>query len=444
MRAKKKPVPIPTLRLPGPPQAGSRDQHEFHDDSQLDIADHLALSPTKKVALGHLGLSSESPKAKPPIDNSLRGRYGKEQLWEFQLRKARMLKFQRTYATTDSIKFCGLHAIPVMGQSPALNITAKGYSFSGLQSCGNRSCINCAGRAVHKKVQRIRDGRKGANIQGAKVLFVTLTTKRSNSVKEQIAELRKGWKAVQNRLGYDVKRNGGKYDTVRALDVTFKPNWGNPFHLHLHCLIIIKTDKWMLGKDGNEPLQDRIKAAFSRKAWNARIAAQDVRIVRPDSKSVDDYIAKFAGLGWELSNTMEKTGKQGISLGQLIDRASSQSPANPRMVWIYKAYQTAMKGVKTMSFSKTWDRWIIPEEEEQEEEQAPALIISKPWWELVRPHQHRMARLVWKDVNYAKGVKTEDLDTIMRAPPDLHKLLMWMENQDSKDIKPTKNTLKKE
>ena len=431
------------MRIPCPTQDSIKDKTRFPDDSLVDIADRLGLSPTKNAALGHLGLSSESPNLKATIDKSMRGRHSKEQLWEFQLRKARMLKFQRTYATTDSIKFCGLHAIPVMGQSPALNVTAKGYSFSGLQSCGNRSCINCAGRAVHKKVQRIRAGRKGANIKGAKVLFVTLTTKRSNSVKDQIAELRKGWKAVQNRLDYDVKRNGGEYDTVRALDVTFKPNWGNPFHLHLHCLIIIKTDKWMLGKDDNEPLQDRIKAAFSKQAWNSRVAAQDVRIVRPDSKSVDDYIAKFAGLGWELSNTMEKTGKQGISLGQLIDQASSQSPANPRMVWIYKAYQTAMKGVKTMSFSKTWDRWIIVEEEE-EEEQSPALIISKPWWDLVRPHQHRMARLVWKDVNYAKGVKTEDLDKIMRSPPDLQRLLMWMDNQDSNNIKPTKNTLKKE
>lgn len=337
-----------------------------------------------------------------------------------------MLKFQRTYATTESIKFCGLHAIPVMGQSPALNVTAKGYSFSGLQSCGNRTCINCAGRAVNKKVNRIRAARKGAGIKGAKVLFVTLTTKRSNSVKEQIAELRKGWKAVQNRLDYDVKRKGGEYDTVRALDVTFKPNWGNPFHLHLHCLIIIKTDQWMLGKDGKEPLQDRIKAAFSKKAWNSRIAAQDVRIVRRDSKSVDDYIAKFAGLGWELSNTLEKTGKQGISLGQMIDQASSQSPAPARMVWIYQAYQKAMKGVKTMSFSKTWDRWIIVEAEEEEEEQAPALIISKPWWDLVRPYQHRMARLVWKDVNYSKGVHTADLDTIMRSPPDVGKLMQWI------------------
>jgi hypothetical protein len=122
---------------------------------------------------------------------------------------------------------------------------------------------------------------------------------------------------------------------------------------------------------------------------------------------------------------MEKTGKQGISLGQLIDQASSQSPANPRMVWIYKTYQTAMKGVKTMSFSKTWDRWIIVEEQE-EEEQSPALIISKPWWDLVRPHQHRMARLVWKDINYTKGAKTEDLDTIMRKPPDEAELLSWM------------------
>ena len=92
-----------------------------------------------------------------------------------------------------------------------------------------------------------------------------------------------------------------------------------------------------------------------------------------------------------------------------------------------------------MSFSKTWDRWIIPEEEEEEEEQAPALVISKSWWDLVRPHQHRMARLVWKDVNYAQSVATEELNQIMRSPPDLHKLLMWMDNQDSNDLTNNKN-----
>lgn len=411
------------MRIPGPRQPCQNN----------DLANAIQLGrfssnwgsgpPSKRAPLGNLGLSSESPIDDDWITKRGPKLYAKRDRHANLLKKARMIRFQRAYAMTDSIRYCGLHAIPLMGQSPSLNVNEKGYSWNGLQSCGNRSCINCAARAIGEKVNRIQKSVRGALVKQKLVLFVTLTTKRSNHLTGQIKELRKGWKAVQNRLDYDVRRAGGAYDTVRGLDVTFKPNWGNPYHLHMHCLIIIDlpAEFSMTGLD----LCHRIKNAFSRKAWRSRIAAQDAKIVARDN-GASDYVAKFAGLGFEIANPRDKTGrdKDALSLCQLIDQASETR--DPRLIHIYQGYQTAMKGVKTLSFSKTWDRWQIEEEEEEAEESEPVLIISKPWWHYVQQQQHRLARLVWLDVNYNQGFLLADLNAIMRAPPDPLALKGWM------------------
>ena len=320
---------------------------------------------------------------------------------------------------TDSIKYCSLHPIPTMGQSPTLSANAKGYGWSGLQSCGNKSCVMCAGRAVGDKVKRIRSAANQAARNEDLVLFVTLTTKRSNDIKNQLLELRKGWKAVQNRLDYDIKKNGGRYGTVRAVDVTFKPQWSTPYHLHLHCIIIVSWGSVAPVYTGRD-IMHRIKKAFSKKAWNSRIAAQDVRIVSED-KGVFDYLAKFAGLGFEIANPVGKEGRvQGsYSLYQLIDKAIGEpgSKPHPRYVHIYQEYQRETKGVKMLSFSANWDDWIV-EEEEEEEISAPDLSVSKPWWPAIRGVMHALGRIVFNDKNYGTGEVIEDINEVLRSPPN--------------------------
>jgi hypothetical protein len=384
------------------------------------LSPDLALIPRyRKGPLGNLGTSSERDEETKQQNTTV----SKSERIAQLKKRVTMLRFQRTHAVTESIRFCGIHAIPLIGLSPACVISDKGYGWTGLQSCGNRSCVNCAGRAVSGKIDRIKRSIRGAHKEGKTVLFLTLTTKRNSSPKDQIAELRKGWKAVQNRLDYDIKRAGGSYDTVRAVDVTFKPRWGRPYHVHLHCLVIVDLPP---GYDsGLDHLCHRIRDGFSRKAWSARISAQDVRIVDRD-RGASEYVAKFSGLAYELANPKGKKAQDpnALSLYQLIDQAMEDG--DPRLIRVYQDYQRAMKGVKTMSFSRDWDRWQI-EESDQEETEPVRIVVSKPWWDLIYRHRDRIGILLFIDVNYHGSVQLKALEPIMRLhPPDLRLFNDWL------------------
>ena len=389
------------------------------------LSSDLQLIPDyRKGSLGNLGTSSETGEETKQENTTA----SKEERIAQLKKRVKMLRFQRTHAVTESIRFCGLHAIPLIGLSPACVISDKGYGWTGLQSCGNRSCINCAGRTVSGKVDRIKRSIDGAHRQDKTVLFVTLTTKRNSSPKDQIAELRKGWKSVQNRLDYDIKKPGGRYDTVRAVDVTFKPRWGRPYHVHLHCLVIVELPP---GYDsGLDHLCNRIKEGFSKKAWSARISAQDVRIVDRD-RGASEYVTKFSGLAYELANPKGKKARDpnALSLYQLIDQAIEDG--DTRFIRIYQDYQRAMKGVKTMSFSRTWDRWQLDEGEDEETEPA-RMVISKPWWDLIYPHRDTIGILLFIDVNYHGSVQLQKLEPIMRMhPPVLQLFKDWLTESEN-------------
>ena len=332
----------------------------------------------------------------------------------------RALKVQRDYAPTASMCYCGL--TPIQNQGAELIISNKGARFGGMQTCGSQWCVTCQAQKKDERKETINRGLETAKDRGYHRYFMTLTIPRSNDPRQQIADLQKGWKGLQDKISYRLKRQNNQMYFVRNHDVTFKISGGDIFHQHLHIIIILKNEFDSFTEFRKRSMEDYLYFSkqgykFSDKekliieSWEqflmvtwydvqkkndlqCSLNAQDVQKVGDDKESADTlskYLVKFWSLGHELACFTHKKGKTGKlineygSIGYMqllgfIDKGSKKA------IQIYRDFLIAVKGLRTMGKSQNWKLLAPPVElapDMDDKEIKLSLFVHPVYWHIL-------------------------------------------------------------
>ena len=330
------------------------------------------------------------------------------------------MSVQRRLAPGQAMRACGLKPIPHPENDLRLTITSKGCKFSGVARCRSQFCLDCAQFAKEERIKKISNGLKGALLRGYKAYFLTLTTQRSHNPEEQIEALQSGWKALQDRVSYRLKKQGIKLQFVRGLDVTFRTDIPQIYHSHLHVIVVIpgdfqpvykttKKEKRLVYADVEDMFQRCWIDIQCKKGTVAKWEGQKMIAIEADD-GLSRYLCKFDGLGQEVTSFHTKTGKQTSTMQQnktigwmqLVGRIyrghQKWCPMLGRMTRIpnhqaeniYVRFLNAVKGRRTISMSRHWSKMDLPffqplapwNEEEEPPQKIDIQLRLSTFWEI--------------------------------------------------------------
>jgi hypothetical protein len=337
------------------------------------------------------------------------------------------IQTQRKYAPSKSMKSCGLtlkydykKGVPVPVSNKGENnkvleftIGEKGVSVSGVGYCNNVFCQNCMDYVRPQRIEKLKQGLRHSIHAGHKAYFVTLTVPRSRTCRTQVDMLHEGWKGLQDRIRYRLKKQGITKYQVRNLDVTFKPQHRHVYHCHLHCVIILDkplkpyNDK-KLGYIGDFPslLEKSWVLVQKRNGTTCSLQGQHIEEIKEDV-GLSRYLNKFEGMAHELLNFQHKKGKSGNltdsykSIG-FMELLGYCYKGDKKAIRIYRTFLRSMKNVRTNQFSNNWltkektfnkvtfeeeeeithycDVPVLPpEEEEEEKEEKETMTLTLSW-----------------------------------------------------------------
>lgn len=325
----------------------------------------------------------------------------------------------RLCSPIKSMKLCGRTPIPSSDVKSMLRIYKNTAFLTGNSTCGSCWCPNCMQRNRMAKIERITAGLEGAFATGKKAHFLTLTRERGNDPFGQINDLMSGWKAEQDKVSYQLKKQGLSLDFVRSLDITFKIYGKDIYHPHLHIIVVIPDgftsfESWSrrtleeieelnksqrkkrrskrsknkekaklfkyrpLLKNGKLRYKDgkNYKVTVStldqlftlswhdvmkKKGLNVTLEAQYIEEIK-ENKGIDRYMGKFQGMGLELMNFQNKSGKEdkrgelqkhhdSIGFMQLLGWVSRGSH---KALQVYQEHICASHGTRVIGFSENW------------------------------------------------------------------------------------------
>jgi hypothetical protein len=319
----------------------------------------------------------------------------KKQVYAELRKRHDLFRFQHQEAPALSMRRCSL--MPILHQNTTIYMSPSGYSFGGLTTCDNPNCVRCSKKRVYARRLRIQSSIEGALSDGKMAYFVTLTMRRSDDIRAQIKRMKRAWKAVQNKLDKVIKKKyKGTYSAARAMDITFKLiGYGSnaPYNLHLHCVIIVDVEGLT-----DEKISNIIKTAWCKSTGESDEKGQDVTRVESPEK-LATYCAKMAGLALELASPHTKKGKKhnSLSLPQLMERGIE---GDQYAINLYQEFLRAMKGMKTISFSRNWDSYASPKEEDEEEGESPTPVATIPhfWWDTCKYYLDEIGLKLWKSI----------------------------------------------
>jgi hypothetical protein len=369
--------------------------------------------------LDNNGITSESFSARYAaiICAGVEKRAGQWQIVEQLKTRRNMLSYQRANAPRLAMATCRTVPIPyeANGGKTQLWLSPSGYGWCGLMTCDCPWCLICSRKRIYERAARITAGLGKCHTEGgpSKAYFVTLTIPRSSDIHGQLGAISRGWKKVQDVLDYSVRKKGkAQYWTCRALDVTFRPNTRAVYHTHLHCIImtdIRKDAAWIDAEIGK---------AWLRSNPDALRQCQHVEEVR--SQGIGRYCAKLAGLGMELSAGLKKSGRgRSMSFAQLVQAGMVRNDyARMHVDPVYVEFLQALKGRRSMTFSRNWT-WKPPEEEEAEQRpEGLAVIVPLTWRKAVLSRLDTIGRYAWQDSTMAEGMHVRDLRNLIEDTPD--------------------------
>ena len=282
----------------------------------------------------------------------------------------------------------------------SLAISDKGARFCGVGRCGSQFCIDCASYAKEPRIKRIGAGVEGAIEKGYNAYFITLTIQRDSDPVFQVEALQRGWKKLQGRISYRLKKQGIQFDFVRGLDVTFRPGQHAVYHCHLHVIMVLRGTFEPCNKYHSfENMAANCWADIQVKdGVESRAIGQHTQPIDIDN-GISRYLAKFEGLGNELANFQAKTGKaqkkgaltnNSIGWWELVglvyrEGEETEEDQDRPYLRVYKRFLQAVAGRRTISFSRRWDELIEPtEEEDQEPPDVVELSVSIEWFKLIK------------------------------------------------------------
>jgi len=378
------------------------------------------------------------------------------------------LKIQRSYAPTKAMRNCSRftiasliksddkgrymmvkekgkdtkrrHYIAEDSEVPDMVIKSNEYgsTITGLQTCDNPNCVMCARHRSMERAEKIDGVLKwtatGSKGQHWSRYFVTLTIQRQPCAKKAAQDVQKRWRTVQKALQYRYK--GRRLAFSRAVDVTFRPDLiaaNQCYHVHLHCIVLIEGVAPL-----NEVRSHILKAWKSGGDWGIVVndEGQDVQEIHNNEK-LSKYVAKMGGLGLELASSQTKKGRGGsLSLPQVMQEIIEGRTELRRL---YREYLEMMQGVRTMSFSKTFnelsDEWeahmaTLQTAEQSTESKDYCITVPPVWWAAVIAMQSPIVQAVfWYRHRQHDRSHIKTLEALFQLnPPDKSMLLeKWCE-----------------
>ena len=296
-----------------------------------------------------------------------------------------LLTFQREHSPIKTMRSCSSIPVAVINKQGLnvpinLHINGFGWSFSGLNLCENPFCVVCSRKKAKERAERIHDGLTGCHSQQGKAYFLTFTIPRQNDIKEAIKNVRRRWKKVQEKIQYRFRTlKGLRVSFVKALDITFSEYASKGvYHLHIHAVLMI--ERGHLESEVQDILKDWVEANKENMLIKANDKGQYCEPIK-NLEKLSKYVSKMAGLGLELASQQTKQGKSSHSLS-LVQVMEKGSKGSERCLNIYKDFLTAMKGARTIDFTRNWDEWITPASEEEQEDTKEEYSLNIPvcWW----------------------------------------------------------------
>jgi len=324
------------------------------------------------------------------------------------------LYFQRKYSPNKAMSLCCVSPAIHEADTGIVCITkspGKPASYTGLVKCHGYWCPVCAYSNRVEKVDRLRAGLSKALSQGFKAYFVTYTINRQiGTIKEKVDALQGSYRKLINRLRNKAKRDKFSLYFSKTLDVTIHDRSINPYHLHIHSVVI--TDRKI---DGLEDwVFDRYKKLIDKEGFDVRKCAFDFKEIK-ETEGISSYLNKTYDISKEM-NTTNKSGSIHNSLGWFKWISCISRKPILKQIEIYRDFLAAMKGRRTIDFSRNWKELIEDVEScdietEIDESKDIRLFIGLNLWEAIKTErlEAKVLLLVDKAIQNKKFIKNFEL-----------------------------------
>lgn len=302
---------------------------------------------------------------------------------------------------------CGRkHHNPVV----SLRLGDRGAGFAGVAFCESIwSCPCCSASLRSARAEEIQDAAARHVRNGGGALFVTLTVPhgRSDSLRDLLRDVTKGWGHIMNSKGTrkdlggrDWRERLGVVGYIRAVEVTHgRSGW----HPHLHLLVLTNGD---VGADTRRAftawLRHRWVAYCAKRDWKGTEGRYGVNI--QDVVSAD-AVARYIGkvqdavggeriMGHELARADLKSGRRkGITpFGMLEEHATASETRRVQIEALWREYERETKGLSALRWSpglrdrldvlEKSDREILEDLNLGDNQRTVCLIPAADWFVL--------------------------------------------------------------
>ena len=342
------------------------------------------------------------PEQLPVSDEPIRS-----SLWpnlNFQTEIEEIKQFQRSFAPSRSMRFCGL--TPIVKNETKLTVykcskNTMRANFSGLRTCNNSTCATCAPAKEFERSQLIKNALSFSENKGYKAYFITLTTPKDLSLGNSFKVLKSAYRRVfLQDVKQRLKRRG--HEVVEAClgcDLTINEGTKKFYHPHLHIVFI--TDKQ---DDGLESyVWKRYKKAM--KTWGIDVSRMGFKMLKVGNVSgIEGYVSKtFRQMAFEITGGRKKSSssKQSLGFGEWLAIASKRR--SNRDIYLYQTILKETKGLRWFSATQGFQDLTLDVEESVEEDEAEVV------------YQVSIRDNVWYSINEIDLGKIRLIKMIIRA-----------------------------
>ena len=322
----------------------------------------------------------------------------------FQKQIEDIQRFQRSFAPSRSMRYCGL--TPIQRNETQLTVyeckeNKLRASFSGLRTCDNSLCATCAPSKEFERNQLIKKALTFAENNGYCSYFLTLTMDKSLSLGNSFKVLKDVYRKIILRdTKQRLKRRGHEvFEACLGADLTINENSKRFYHPHLHIVII--TDKEDTSIESY--VWSRYKKAM--KTWGLTVSKNGYKMLRVNkSEGIDSYISKtFREMAFEITGARKKSSgaKQSQGIGEWIAVAAKRR--SDRDIYLYRTILKETKGLRWFSQTKGFSD-LCDESENNEPEEEDSVV-----------YQVSIRDNVWYAINEIDYGKTRIIKMIINA-----------------------------
>ena len=288
-----------------------------------------------------------------------------------KLKEEKIHKFQSTFSPTKSLSLCGLVPLPNRSARLCASVYPDGSvhtGFSGLVRCKNTLCVKCNKELSFTRRRIVEDRLLFSKNKGHSINFGTLTLPRDIGLENSIKLLNSSYKAIiGNGLRQYCKRRGTtEYIHTKSFDLTICDTHKDPYHLHIHFLVI--TDNLVDGLKNY--VWRRYKSFMKKRKVKVSKIAFDLKEI-DNLNGIQNYLNK--NLSFELTSS-KKIGKRSNSYGFMEWLSRIVSSPSKRQIAIYRDLVKLTQGMRWWTKSTNFE---VKREDNELKKEQPIEVFSQ-------------------------------------------------------------------